>query len=198
MTAQPPVDALPTQAYASWLRRVGAYLIDYLLFLILAVILGVTGGLIVTAAGGSSRLDGIVDLLLTVAVLAYVIWNSGLPPRRHRLDHRQVGAEVQGDRRNHRPAHRLRVVDPALLRPLSGWGHLRYRLPAAVVHRQTADARGHDRGHRLFARRASTGGARPRTASGSPDGGRHRGAGRRGHPHGAGLSDDYQPVGLRR
>ena len=77
MTAQPPVDALPTQAYASWLRRVGAYLIDYTLFSILAVILGVIGGLIVAVAGGSSRLEGIVDLLLTLAIPVYAIWNWG-------------------------------------------------------------------------------------------------------------------------
>ena len=72
-----PVDDLPTEAYASWIRRVGAYLIDYLLFLIVAGILGVGGGLITAAAGGSSRLEGIVQSILNLVALAFVIWNWG-------------------------------------------------------------------------------------------------------------------------
>jgi hypothetical protein len=55
-----PVDDLPTEAYTAWIRRVGAYLIDYGLLSIVAVILGLGEGLITAAAGGSSRLEGIV------------------------------------------------------------------------------------------------------------------------------------------
>jgi len=72
-----PVDGLPTPAYTSWIRRVGAFVIDQLLFQIGAVILGLAGGVVVGLAGGSSRLEGIVNLILTVAVLAYWIWNWG-------------------------------------------------------------------------------------------------------------------------
>ena len=72
-----PVDDLPTEAYASWIRRVGAFIIDQLVYLILAAVLGLGGGLIVGAAGGSSRLEGIVRSILTLVVLAYLIWNWG-------------------------------------------------------------------------------------------------------------------------
>jgi uncharacterized RDD family membrane protein YckC len=72
-----PVDDLPTEAYASWIRRVGAFIIDQLVYLILVAILGLGGGLIIGAAGGSSRLEGIVRLILTLVILAYLIWNWG-------------------------------------------------------------------------------------------------------------------------
>jgi uncharacterized RDD family membrane protein YckC len=72
-----PVDALPTEAYASWIRRVGAFLIDQIVYLTLVVILGLGGGLIVGAAGGSSRLEGIVRSILILVVLAFLIWNWG-------------------------------------------------------------------------------------------------------------------------
>jgi len=72
-----PIDDVPTEAYASWIRRVGAYLIDYILLLIVAVILGLGGGLITAAAGGSSRLESIVQSILDLVILAFLIWNEG-------------------------------------------------------------------------------------------------------------------------
>lgn len=72
-----PVDDLPRDAYVSWIRRVGAFIIDQLVYLALAAILGLGSGLIIGAAGGSSRLEGIVELILTLVLLAYVIWNWG-------------------------------------------------------------------------------------------------------------------------
>ncbi len=72
-----PVDDLPTEAYASWIRRVGAFIIDQIVYLTFVVILGLGGGLIVGAAGGSSRLEGIVQLILTLVVLVFLIWNWG-------------------------------------------------------------------------------------------------------------------------
>jgi uncharacterized RDD family membrane protein YckC len=72
-----PVDDLPTEAYASWIRRVGAFIIDQIVYLTLVVILGLGGGLIVGAAGGSSRLEGIVQSILTLVVLVFLIWNWG-------------------------------------------------------------------------------------------------------------------------
>ena len=72
-----PVDDLSTEAYASWIRRVGAFIIDQLVYLILVAILGLGGGLIIGAAGGSSRLEGIVRSILTLVILAYLMWNWG-------------------------------------------------------------------------------------------------------------------------
>ena len=72
-----PVDDLPTEAYASWIRRVGAFIIDQIVYLTFVVILGLGGGLIVGAAGGSSRLEDIVQLILTLVVLVFLIWNWG-------------------------------------------------------------------------------------------------------------------------
>jgi YVTN family beta-propeller protein len=77
MDAHQVIGALPKQAYTSWIRRVGAFIIDQILWMILSVILGCIGGLIVGAAGGSSRLEGIVQSILTLVVLAYGIWNWG-------------------------------------------------------------------------------------------------------------------------
>jgi hypothetical protein len=71
-----PVD-LPTGAYVSWIRRVGAFIIDQSVYLILAAILGVGGGLTIGAAGGSPRLEGIVRLILALAILTYWLWNFG-------------------------------------------------------------------------------------------------------------------------
>src|SRR5271157_3472044 len=72
-----PVDDLPTEAYASWIRRVGAFIIDQIVYLTLVAILGLGGGLIIGAVGGSSRLEGIVQAILTLVILAYLIWNWG-------------------------------------------------------------------------------------------------------------------------
>jgi uncharacterized RDD family membrane protein YckC len=77
MEAHQLIGTLPTQAYTSWIRRVGAFIIDQILYLILAVIVDAGGGLIVAAAGGSSRLDRIVDSIIYLAVVAYLIWNWG-------------------------------------------------------------------------------------------------------------------------
>jgi uncharacterized RDD family membrane protein YckC len=77
MEAHQVIGTLPKEAYTSWIRRVGAFIIDQILCLILAVILGAGGGLIVAAAGGSSRLDRIVEPILYLAVVAYLIWNWG-------------------------------------------------------------------------------------------------------------------------
>jgi len=65
------------EAYASWIRRVGAYLIDHLVWWIGGAVLAVIGGVIVGAAGGSSRLEGIVQLILYLVTLAYWLWNWG-------------------------------------------------------------------------------------------------------------------------
>jgi len=72
-----PVDNLPMEAYASWIRRVGAFIIDQIAYLGLAAILGFGGGLIVGATGGSSRLEGAIESVLYVAVLAFMVWNWG-------------------------------------------------------------------------------------------------------------------------
>jgi uncharacterized RDD family membrane protein YckC len=71
-----PVD-LPTEAYVSWIRRVGAFVIDQLVYLILAAILGVGGGLIIGATGDSPRLEGIVRLIFALVILTYWLWNWG-------------------------------------------------------------------------------------------------------------------------
>ena len=46
MDAHQVIGALPKQAYTSWIRRVGAFIIDQILWMILSVILGCIGGLI--------------------------------------------------------------------------------------------------------------------------------------------------------
>jgi uncharacterized RDD family membrane protein YckC len=71
-----PVDDLPTEAYTSWIRRVGAYLIDYILLMIVAVISGVIAGLIdrVTSDATWTR---ITDVIFNLTPLAFLIWNEG-------------------------------------------------------------------------------------------------------------------------
>jgi uncharacterized RDD family membrane protein YckC len=71
------VDALPAQAYAPWIRRVAAYLIDYILVWLIAAVLVVSGGVMVAAAGNSSRLEAIVVVIVNLVVLAFAIWNWG-------------------------------------------------------------------------------------------------------------------------
>ncbi|VBA31221.1 hypothetical protein LAUMK35_04971 [Mycobacterium pseudokansasii] len=72
-------------AYAWWIRRVGAYLIDYMLGFVIGVTLGIVGGVTATLVGGGSRFQAIVALIVTVAVLVYWVWNwataKGLPAR---------------------------------------------------------------------------------------------------------------------
>ena len=71
-----PVDDLPTEAYTSWIRRVGAYLINYILLMIVAVISGVIAGLIdrVTSDATWTR---ITDVIFNLTPLAFLIWNEG-------------------------------------------------------------------------------------------------------------------------
>lgn len=86
------VGVLPAEAYTSWIRRVGAFVIDQLLYMILAVGLGVGGGVIIGMADGtscptgestdatscsSSVFEGIVSSIITLVVLAYWFWNWG-------------------------------------------------------------------------------------------------------------------------
>ncbi|KZS59874.1 hypothetical protein A4G28_08810 [Mycobacterium ostraviense] len=71
------MDGLPMEAYASWIRRVAAYLIDHMLGLAIGVALGIVGGLIVAWAGGGARLQGVVGLIVNLAMLAYWVWNWG-------------------------------------------------------------------------------------------------------------------------
>ncbi|MDF3311771.1 RDD family protein [Rhodococcus sp. T2V] len=86
------MDVLPAEAYTSWLRRVGAFVIDQLLYMILAVGLGVGGGVIIGMADGTSCstgesndatscssavFEGIVSSIVTLVVLAYWFWNWG-------------------------------------------------------------------------------------------------------------------------
>ncbi len=71
-----PVDDLPTEAYASWIRRVGAYLIDYILLMIVAVISGVIAGLIDRVASDATW-TRITDVIFNLTPLAFLIWNEG-------------------------------------------------------------------------------------------------------------------------
>lgn len=86
------VGVLGAEAYASWSRRVGAFIVDQLLYVILAVGLGAVGGVIVSMADGtscttgrttdaascgSSVLEGIASSIVTVVVLTYWLWNWG-------------------------------------------------------------------------------------------------------------------------
>ena len=112
MTEQPPVPpgearrrwreahgvvgTLPKEAYTSWIRRVGAFVIDQILFFLVAAVLGFIGGLIVGATGWLVALEGIADAIAVLLLLGVLGLELGLPPRHHRLEHRQVGAEVQG------------------------------------------------------------------------------------------------------
>lgn len=125
-----------------------------------------------------------------------LVLELGLPPRDYRLDRRQVGAEVHGAQRTHRGAHRRRIVDRALFRPLSGRGHLRHRLPAAVVHGQAPDDRRHGHEHGLRARRTPTGAAQPHCPTETADGAWRRGAGDRGRAHRAGMFERHKPLDL--
>jgi uncharacterized RDD family membrane protein YckC len=73
MDAHQVIGALPKQAYTSWIRRVGAFIIDRILYMIV----GVIGGLIIAAAGGSSGMERIVQSIFILVVLAYWFWNWG-------------------------------------------------------------------------------------------------------------------------
>jgi uncharacterized RDD family membrane protein YckC len=86
------VENLPREAYTSWIRRVGAAIIDY----IPIAVIGAVGGGIAIAAAGNSCVRSTVDngvfvsctstittlallawLITGVLELAYVIWNYG-------------------------------------------------------------------------------------------------------------------------
>jgi uncharacterized RDD family membrane protein YckC len=77
MDAHQVIGALPKQAYTSWIRRVGAFIIDQILYMIVGVIVGVIGGLIIAAAGGSSGMERIVQSISILVVVAYWFWNWG-------------------------------------------------------------------------------------------------------------------------
>ncbi len=77
MDAHGVIGALPRQAYTSWIRRVGAYLVDQVVYTLFAVLVGGIGGLIAAATGGSSRVEGIAQSIATLLVLAYWLWNWG-------------------------------------------------------------------------------------------------------------------------
>jgi len=77
MDAHQVIGALPKQAYTSWIRRVGAFLIDQILYMIVGVIGGVIGGLIIAAAGGSSGMERIVQSISILVVVAFWFWNWG-------------------------------------------------------------------------------------------------------------------------
>jgi uncharacterized RDD family membrane protein YckC len=88
--ANPPVAALPTEAYTSWLHRVGAYFVDAIP---LAIIYGIAFGIGIGTGnnscvanpngyGGacSSSFSGVglaVSFLAWLLALAYAIWNWG-------------------------------------------------------------------------------------------------------------------------
>jgi uncharacterized RDD family membrane protein YckC len=92
MTEQPPVPpgearrrwreahgvvgTLPKEAYTSWIRRVGAFVIDQILFFLVAAVLGFIGGLI-AGATGSSRAEGIADAISVLLLLGFWLWNWG-------------------------------------------------------------------------------------------------------------------------
>jgi uncharacterized RDD family membrane protein YckC len=71
-----PVDDLATEAYASWIRRVGAYLIDYILLMIVALISGVIAGLIDRVTSDATWTH-ITDVIFNLTPLAFLIWNEG-------------------------------------------------------------------------------------------------------------------------
>lgn len=88
MTEQPPfapgqpVGDLPKSAYVSWIRRVGAYLIDYVLVLVTGAIAGVLAGVIemscpTESCGGWSVLARILHAVLYLTPMAFLIWNEG-------------------------------------------------------------------------------------------------------------------------
>jgi protease PrsW len=83
-----PMDALPTEAYTSWIRRVGAYIIDTIPVAILLgagpVIAGVIGGESCTTDPNTgtvscspSGMGAILAVIFYLVALAYWIWNWG-------------------------------------------------------------------------------------------------------------------------
>jgi uncharacterized RDD family membrane protein YckC len=111
----PMAGALPKEAYASWGQRVGAYLIDFGIFFVLAIIAGIV--IAVGASRSSSSYDpatsatathfdplvGIGYLLLILVVLAqlaFTIWNrwvragrTGMSIGKERMGIKLVGVE---------------------------------------------------------------------------------------------------------
>lgn len=71
------IGTLPGRAYTSWARHVGALIVHQILYLVLTGILGLGGGVIVALAGGSSSLEGVVQAIASLVVLAYGLWNWG-------------------------------------------------------------------------------------------------------------------------
>lgn len=67
---------LPKDAYTPWIRRVAAWIVDYVLFLVVAATCGVIVGLIDSATAGSAP-ERIIQPLLYLLVGAFFIWNWG-------------------------------------------------------------------------------------------------------------------------
>lgn len=87
-----PLGALPTEAYTPWIRRVGAFIIDYLPMAIIGgigqgIAIGTGDNQCVTDTSGSSynavctsspsAVGLIIELAAAIVVLAYWIWNYG-------------------------------------------------------------------------------------------------------------------------
>ena len=69
----PVVRALPTDSYTPWFTRVLAYLVDIAPIVVLQII----NQAIMAAAGQQSTTAALVGLVLSLAILAYGIWNWG-------------------------------------------------------------------------------------------------------------------------
>jgi uncharacterized RDD family membrane protein YckC len=77
-----PVDDLPTEAYVSWIRRVGAALIDAVLggilyWAMVGIVVGIFRLICTTDACRNSAIGGIVILTVPLVVLAFFLWNFG-------------------------------------------------------------------------------------------------------------------------
>ena len=90
-----------------------------------------------------------------------------LPPGHHRLEHRQVGAEVQGREREDLATNRFRHVHRPPDRPYRRQPGVLYRLPVPVVGRQAADTGRQDHDHGVCAALQSAAAA-TRGAQGPP------------------------------
>ncbi len=77
MAAHGMIGTLPKEAYTSWIRRVGAFVVDQLVFLLLAAILGFASGFLIAATSSSSVAEGIADAIGGCLVLVYWVWNWG-------------------------------------------------------------------------------------------------------------------------
>ncbi len=75
MAAHQLIGTLPKEAYTSWIRRVGAWLIDQAALMILAVVCGlIVGAIDVTIGGPVGR---IANAILYLIPLVFWVWNWG-------------------------------------------------------------------------------------------------------------------------